>query len=62
MSGAKPLKIHTKVNDNDLKHNDLSFINLGSFQSVTHSEKSTDSLNKTWKPLPTICACIKCKS
>lgn len=40
MNDAKTLKIHTKVNDNNLKHYDLSFINLGSVQSVTHSKET----------------------
>lgn len=44
MNGAKPLKIHSEVNDNNLKHNDLSFINLGSLQSVSHSKKKKNPL------------------
>lgn len=36
MNGAKTLKIHTEVDDNHVKHNDISFINFGSVQSLIH--------------------------
>lgn len=38
MNGAKTLKIHTEVDDNHVKHNDISFINFGSVQSLIHSK------------------------